>query len=149
MKGPRPTGADTIVGTRSAADNHCWLCGAPGRPERTLRADIHMSGHLCLSCWALQPRGRSAWSRAASALYAALQLPREWHTGYRSGWLEAAALHHGITAWYDAPRGTALPAEPFGWIPREVLEAAAAELQDQEDAFQRSRIPPAHRQATR
>ncbi|GAA0680251.1 hypothetical protein AB0900_31910 [Streptomyces cellulosae] len=116
MKASRPTAADSIVGIRRPEDTRCWLCGVPGRPERTLRSDVHVSGHLCLSCWTLQPRGRSSWSRASSALYAALRLPREWHTtGYRSGW----------------------------------LEAAAAELQDQADAFERSRIPPSHRQATR
>ncbi|MBT2908249.1 hypothetical protein HET68_30645, partial [Streptomyces sp. McG8] len=114
MKASRPTAADSIVGIRRPEDTRCWLCGVPGRPERTLRSDVHVSGHLCLSCWTLQPRGRSSWSRASSALYAALRLPREWHTtGYRSGW----------------------------------LEAAAAELQDQADAFERSRIPPSHRQA--
>lgn len=92
VKGPRPTVADTITGTRRPEDNRCWLCGVTGIPECTLRADVHVSGHLCLRCWGLQPRGRNPWSRAASALYGTLGLPRVWHdTGYRAGWLEAAA----------------------------------------------------------
>ncbi|MCC3654746.1 hypothetical protein LIX60_25430 [Streptomyces sp. S07_1.15] len=148
MKAARPTAADRIAGTRRPESSRCWLCGAHGVPERTLRADVHVSGHLCLGCWDLQPRGRNPWSRAASALYAALQLPREWHTtGYRSGWLEAAALHHGITAWHDAPQGTALPAEPFAWIPRDALQAAAADLHARAEEFQRSRIAPSARPA--
>lgn len=146
MKATRPTAADTITGTRRPEDNRCWLCGTSGIPERTLRADVHVSGHLCRRCWDLQPRGRNAWSRAASALYAALGLPRTWHdTGYRAGWLEATAKRHGVTAWHDVPRATEPPAEPFGWIARDVLEAAAADLTHQEEQFEQSRIPPAAR----
>ncbi|MFJ9149137.1 hypothetical protein ACIRP7_13910 [Streptomyces sp. NPDC102270] len=146
MKASKPTAADSIVGSRRPEDNRCWLCAAPGIPERTLRADVHVSGHLCLRCWGLQPRGRNSWARAASALYVALALPRAWHdTGYRSGWLETTAKRYGVTAWHDVPRATEPPDEPFGWIAPDVLEAAAADLARQEEAFEQARIPPSDR----
>lgn len=126
----------------------CWLCGIPGElpPLGMFRSDIHVSGHLCPSCWDRQPRGRATWTRAASALYVALDLPRAWHhTGYRTGWLQTAAQHHGVTAWHDVPRDTPAPDEPFGWLTPDVLEAAAADLQARDEEFQRSLIPPTAR----
>ncbi|MFJ8607346.1 hypothetical protein ACIRH0_09175 [Streptomyces sp. NPDC093675] len=151
MKATRPTAADTIAATRRPEHNRCWLCGLPGLPppHGTLKSDVHVSAHLCPSCWDAQPRGRNAWSRAASALYVALALPRAWHTaGFRTGWLEEAAKHHGVTAWHDVPRDTPPPSDPFGWLDPAVLEAARADLTRQEEAFEQARIPPAAR-ATR
>lgn len=72
MKASRPTAADSIVGSRRPEDNRCWLCGTAGIPDRTLRADVHVSGHLCLRCWGLQPRGRNPCSRACRDGRAAL-----------------------------------------------------------------------------
>ncbi|WP_406128019.1 hypothetical protein [Streptomyces sp. NBC_00989] len=137
----RPAPAATIAGSRRPEHNHCWLCGTPGTP-RTLRADVHMNGHLCPRCWQFQPRGRNTWSRAASALCIALALPRGWHdSGLRTTWLQDAAQQHGITAWHDT-QGVLAPAAPFDWIPAHVLTAAAADLTALEEEFQRSRIPP-------
>ncbi|MBC9729993.1 hypothetical protein [Streptomyces sp. TRM68367] len=142
----RPAPADTIAPTRRPEDNHCWCCGTPGAPapQGTLRADIHLTGHLCPRCWGLQPRGRNQWVRAASALYIALGLGREWHnSGFRTTWLEETARHHGVTAWHDAPRDTPLPSGPFSWLPGGVLDAAAADLAKRDDEFNRSRVQPA------
>ncbi|WP_430981109.1 hypothetical protein [Streptomyces coelicolor] len=46
-----------------------------------------------------------------------------------------------------SPRATEPPAEPFGWITRDVLEAAAADLARQEEAFEQARVPPSARAA--
>lgn len=136
----------SLPAARRREEVRCWLCGVPGIPGRTLRADVHLSAHLCPPCWGAQPRGRSSWVRAASALYAVLDLPRSWHEGFRTAWLQDTAHRHGIRAWYDAaqlqPRPPA-PDDRFDWIPPDVLEAAAAELEAAEEEFQRSRIPPA------
>lgn len=150
MKAIRPTAADTIAGTRREEHNRCWCCGRPGLPppHGALRADVHVAGHLCPVCWDLQPRGRNSWCRAASALGIALDLPRTWHTtGFRAGWLEAAARVHHVTAWHDVPRDTPAPSEPFGWIPPDVLAAAAADLQARNEEFERARIAPSARPA--
>jgi hypothetical protein len=105
-----------------------------------------VSAHLCPRCWNAQPRGRNAWFRAASALYVALALPRAWHdSGFRTGWLQDVARHHGVTAWYDVPRDTPPPSEPFAWISPDVLEAAAADLRAREEEFERARIAPSAR----
>lgn len=128
----------------------CWLCGTG---DGHMRADLHMAGKpLCPSCWAFQPRGRSAWTRAASALCRALGLDRRtWHEcGFRASWLEDAARRHGVTAWTDAPAADAAPAvtgaaAPFAWIDDEVLAAARADLEAMEDEFQRSRVQPTAR----
>ncbi|KOU99095.1 hypothetical protein [Streptomyces sp. XY533] len=141
----RSTVAATIASTRPPGPLHCWLCGQPG--ER-LRADIHLVGHLCARCWDLQPRGWSDRVRAAAALFLAAEpgpRPLWYGRGLRDGWLERTAHTHGITAWHDVPRDTPPPTTPFGWIPDDVLAAAAADLAALETEFQRSLIPPDRR----
>ncbi len=114
----------------------CWL-GAT--TEAPLRSDVHLSGHLCARCWAVQPRGRSEWARAAEALAVALDLTRrEWRETFRTGWLERVARKHGVLSWHDT-RNVPAPDEPFGWIPADVLTTAASELADMDAAFARSR----------
>ncbi|MFJ9677528.1 hypothetical protein ACIRP2_05650 [Streptomyces sp. NPDC101194] len=82
----------------------CWLCGTTKTP---LRSDVHVNGHLCPPCWAVQPRGYNAWVRAASALALRLGLGRHWtDNGLRQGWLRDVAGRYRITAWHDAPAGT-------------------------------------------
>ncbi|MFF8919088.1 hypothetical protein ACF08M_38785 [Streptomyces sp. NPDC015032] len=110
-----------------------------------MSADVHQSaGHLCARCWAFGPRGRNEWLRAASALCIALGLPkREWHeSGFRNGWLQETAQRHRITAWVDAGR-TDQPTVAFGWLAKDVLTAACADLEAMEAELQRSRVRPA------
>lgn len=126
---------DSIPGVPTGS-RRCWLCSTTAPP---LRSDIHLVGHLCARCWAVQPRGRSEWVRAADALAVALDLARrEWRETFRTGWLERVAQKHGITAWHDT-RDVPAPDEPFGWIAPDVLTAAAAELADMDAAFNRAR----------
>lgn len=146
MKAPRPRALDSIAGTRRPEHNHCWCCGAPGTPG-SLRPDIHLTGNLCLRCWRGQPRARTTWTRATSALRIALDLPRVWDGGFRVGWVENAALRHQVTAWCDVPRNLSvpLPARPFDWISPDTLAAARADLTAREADFDRSRALPAVR----
>lgn len=137
----RSTAANTIVGSRPPGPRHCWLCGTPGEQ---LRADVHLSGHLCARCWDVQPRGRNEWVRAAAALYVAVDPGprRTWYgNGMRDAWLERTAQQHGIRAWHDT-RDAPAPAALFDWIPADVLTAAAADLVALEAEHLRSLTPP-------
>ncbi|MGX1784067.1 hypothetical protein ACWIGF_23315 [Streptomyces diastaticus] len=145
MKPVPSTAARRIASTRTAEDDRCWVCGTL---DRRARADVHLGGVLCLRCWAYQPRGRTAWSRAASALCLALQLDKRlWHeNGMRSAWVEQVARKRGVQAWHDAAQGNPVPdppAEPFGWINPDDLDAAASVLAALEAEFQRARVRPA------
>jgi hypothetical protein len=120
-------------------------CAAPSA-SRTVRCAPTSTSPGTSAC-AAGDSSRAAATRGPEP-YAALGLPRVWHdTGYRAGWLETAAKRHGVTDWHDVPRATEPPAEPFGWITRDVLEAAAADLARQEEAFEQARVPPSARAA--
>ncbi|MEF9908626.1 hypothetical protein ACQSMD_33400 [Streptomyces flavovirens] len=123
---------------RAVGPVRCWLCGTNEGP---LRSDVHLTGHLCSPCWSARPRGATSWGRAASALAIRLQLGRHWtESGFRQGWLQEIARRHRITAWHDAPSTATAPDAPFGWLPADAFDQAAAELERREAEFNRSRI---------
>lgn len=125
---------------RTSVPARCWLCATTEGP---LRDDVHVTGHLCPSCWTSQPRGSTAWSRAASTLANRLGLSHQWtHSGLRQAWLQDVARRHHITSWYDTPGGTPVPDTPFGWITPDTVDRARVELEQREAAFNQSRIAP-------
>ncbi|MFE9783654.1 hypothetical protein ACFYPA_36615 [Streptomyces sp. NPDC005775] len=125
---------------RATVPVRCWLCGTD---KGALRSDLHVTGHLCPSCWTAQPRGANDWLRAASTLAIRLELGTYWTgSGFRQTWLQETARRYGITAWRDVPPRTPGPDEPFGWIPRADVDRAAAELEQREADFCRTLITP-------